>query len=58
MYAKRNDIIADINDGNKDSDALATIDDQISSQIIATQRKELVTEIEAINKMRITKGQM
>ena len=58
MYAKRNDIIADINDGNKDSDALATIDDQISSQIIATQRKELVTEKEAINKMRITKGQM
>ena len=42
----------------EDAEALATIDDKIASQIIASQRKELVSEIEAINKVKHMKGQV
>ena len=42
----------------EDAEALTTIDDKIASQIIASQRKELVSEIEAINKVKHMKGQV
>ena len=51
-YANRNKVIANIEDGIEDAEALATIDEKIASQIIASQRKELVSEIEDINKVK------
>ena len=58
IYANRNKVIDNINDGIEDAEALATIYDKIASQIIASQRKELVSEIEAINKVKHMKGQV
>ena len=58
MYDERNKAIADINNGILDSEALNSIDDSIAKEIIATQRKELVSEIECINKIKETKGKM
>ena len=58
MYDDRSKAIAEMNKGISDSDAIDVIDEKIAKEIIATQRKELVSEIESIQKMKDSKGQM
>ena len=56
LYNERNKLMCNINDDEEASKDVTEIDQKIAKQIIETQRKELVKEIESIHKMKHSKG--